>query len=57
MGTKSVIVAWVILDLSSPVVLLPCSYIRVSVSVVDIAMQVSMDDAVVSCDLNVKIWQ
>jgi hypothetical protein len=49
MGMKSIIVLWVILDLSSPIVLLPC-YIRVSVSVgvVDITMQVSVEDAVVA---------
>jgi hypothetical protein len=40
MGTKSLIVSWVILDLSGPMVLLLCSYVRVSVSdgVVNITM-------------------
>jgi hypothetical protein len=32
MGTKSLIVSWVILDLLVPMVLLLCSYVRVSVS-------------------------
>jgi hypothetical protein len=32
MGAKSLIVSWVILDLLGPMVLLPCSYGRVSVS-------------------------
>jgi hypothetical protein len=31
LGTKSLIVSWVILDLLGPMVLLPCSYVRVSV--------------------------
>jgi hypothetical protein len=59
MGMKSLIVSWVILDLSSPMALLPGNYIRVSISVgiVDITMQVSAKDAVVSCDLDVKIRQ
>jgi hypothetical protein len=40
MGTKSLIVSWVILDLSGTMVFLPCSHVRGSVSdgIVDITM-------------------